>query len=566
MLGIWDGHDSGAALVSDKQIIYAANEERFTKRKLEINFPYHSIKAALDYAGIKTHDVEHIAFTTTEFTKTLERIFPSMKENYYQFRRRKMLRPSFENARHNLKYGLTSIGITPLAGTISSSIVSGKLRGMGFDKFKLHVVNHHTAHAATAAFTAQFKRSLVITLDGLGDGLSGSVSTLHNGKLERHMAIGARDSVGIFFEQVTNIIGMRELEDEGKVMAMADYSYPFDFDDNVLKDFFNVSGTQIHAKYGPVKQFNLLQRIAWQMPREQFAYMAQQLVENVVVKFASNVIDRYSIGDVAFAGGTFANIKANMKLRTLENLKHWYVFPHMGDGGMALGAALYTNYLINGTTNYEFAPYLGNSYTTEETEHILRSDRSLKYEIEDEHEHAKHAAELISKGNYLMWFQGRMEFGPRALGNRSILAPSDSEAVKERLNIHVKKREWFQPFAPSMLEEEAERMLDYDNKGYDKFMTSAYFVKEDLREREKSVIHIDGSARTHMVGKENGPYMDLLKNMKKNSGYGIVLNTSFNIHGMPIVMTPHDAIHTMKATKTKYMFINNIFITNRVGV
>jgi carbamoyltransferase len=566
VLGVWDGHDSGAALLKDKEIIFAANEERFTKRKLEVRFPYNAIKASLAYAKIKPEDVEHIAFTTTEFTKTLERMFPSMKENYYQFRRRKMLKPSFENERHNLKYTLTGIGVLPLCNSISSSIVGGRLKSIGFKNFKLHIVDHHTAHAATAAFTSPFRNSLVITLDGLGDGLSGSVSTLNKGKLERHMAIGARDSIGIFFEQVTNIVGMRELEDEGKVMAMADYSYPFDFEENRFKDFFTVSGTRISAKYSAVEQFSLLQRIAWQLPREQFAYMAQQLVENVVMKFVSNVIDRYSIGDVVFAGGTFANVKANMLLRNLEHLKHWYVFPHMGDGGMALGAALYTDYLLTGASDYNFVPYLGDSYTTEETESAIRSDRSLKYEIETDEQHAKHAAELINAGNYLMWFQGRMEYGPRALGNRSILAPSDSEEVKERLNLYVKKREWFQPFAPSMLEEESERMLEYDNKGYDKFMTSAYMVKKELRSKEKSVIHIDGSSRTHMVGHENPKYMALLKDVKKHSGYGIVLNTSFNIHGMPIVMTPADAIATMKANKTKYMFINNIFITNRSGI
>jgi len=566
VLGIWDGHDAGAALVSDKQIIYAANEERFTKRKLEVNFPFNAIKAALAYAKIKPDDVEHIAFTTTEFTKTLERMIPSMKENYYQFRRRKMLEPRFVNARHNLKYTLTGIGVLPLCDQISSSVVNGKLKSAGFSKYKLHIVDHHTAHAATAAFTAPFRDSLVITLDGLGDGLSGSVSTLKNGELERQMTVPARDSIGIFFEQVTNIVGMRELEDEGKVMAMADFSYPFTFEENKFKDFFSVSGTQIQSKYGPVKQYDLLQRMAWQMPREQFAYMAQQLMENVLTKFTSNVIDRYSIGDVTFAGGSFANIKANMLVRKLDQLKHWYIFPHMGDGGIALGAALYTNYKINGTTNYPFVPYLGESYTTEYTENVIKSDRSLTYAIESDEDHAKHAAELINKGNYLMWFQGRMEYGPRALGNRSILAPSDSETVKERLNLYVKKREWFQPFAPSMLEEEATRMLEFDDKGYDKFMTSAYFVKPELREKEKSVIHIDGSARTHMVGTENGPYMRLLKNIKNNSGYGIVLNTSFNIHGMPIVMTPEDAISTMKSSKTKYMFINNVFITNRAGV
>lgn len=566
ILGIWDGHDSGAALVDEKRIIYAANEERFTKRKLEVNFPYNAIKAALDYENIKPSDVEHVAFTTTEFTKTLERIFPSMKESYYKFRRRKMLKPHFENSRHNLKYSLTSIGILPACNSISSSIVAGKLRHMGFDKFKLHVVEHHTAHAATAAFTAPFSSSLVVTLDGLGDGLSGSVSTLHNGRLERHMTVSARDSLGIFYEQVTNIVGMRELEDEGKVMAMADYSYPFDFEDNMFKDFFTVSGTRITARYSTVKQFGLLQRIAWQMPREQFAYMAQQLVENMVTKFTSNAIDRYGRNEVTFAGGTFANIKANMKVRGLENLRRWHVFPHMGDGGIALGAALYTNYLLNGTSSYKFTPYTGASYTAEQTVEALKGDRSLIHEVSDEIENAKHAAELIAKGNYLFWFQGAMEYGPRALGHRSILAPSDSEKVKEKLNIYVKKREWFQPFAPSLLEEEAERMLHYDHKGYDKFMTSAYYLKDELHERERSVVHIDGSARTHMVGDENRGYQELLRQVRHACGYGIVLNTSFNIHGMPIAMAPEDAIATMKATKTKYMFINGVFVTNRSGV
>ncbi len=566
VLGVWDGHDSGAALVEGGNVVYAANEERFTKRKLEVRFPYHSITAALAYAGIKPKDVNHIAFTTTEFTKTLERVFPSMKENYYMFRRRKMLRPRMENARHNLKYRMTTIGVLPLCDRVSSSIVRRNLDSMGFGNYKLHIVDHHTAHASTAAFTSRFNNQLVVTLDGLGDGLSGSVSTLRRGKLERHIAIPARDSIGIFFEQVTNIVGMRELEDEGKVMAMADYSYPFGAEENKFKDFISVSGTRIRCKYSPVRQFEMLQRIAWQMPREQFAYMAQQLVENALLKFVSNSIDRYDVGDVAFSGGTFANIKANMMLRKLENLRHWYVFPHMGDGGMALGAAMYANYLETGTHSYpNFNPYLGNEYSTEHTEEKVRADRSLKYEVEDPKEHAAHAAELLSKGNYIMWFQGRMEYGPRALGDRSILAPSDSDEVKEKLNIYVKKREWFQPFAPSMLESEAERMLEYDGKGADKFMTSAFMIRKELREKEKSVMHIDGSARAHMVGNENQKYMELLGHMKKNTGYGIVLNTSFNIHGMPIVMTPEDALHTMKATKTKYMFINGIFVTNRSG-
>ena len=566
VLGLWDGHDAGAALLEDGNIVYAANEERFTKRKLEMKFPYNSIRAALDYAQIKPTDIENITYTTTEFTKTLERIYPGMKERYYLFRRRKIPKPRFEGFMHNLKYSMTGVGILPLCNTVSSSIISRQLRHMGFKNFKLRVVEHHTAHAATAAFTSGFKKSLVITLDGLGDGLSGSVSTFDNGKLERHISIPARDSLGIFFEQITNIIGMRELEDEGKVMAMADYSYPFDFDSNKLKDMFRVEGTIISAKYNARKQFAKLQSIGWQMPREQFSYMAQQLLENIVVKFVSNVVDRFSIGDVVLAGGLFSNIKANMKIRKLENVRHWYVFPHMGDGGIALGSALYTDYELNGSASHDFSAYLGNDYDAETTMQALKKDRSLETAKESHAEQARHAAELISNGNYVFWFQGRMEYGPRALGDRSILAPPDSESVKEKLNLYVKRREWFQPFAPSMLEEDLARVVDYDNKGYDRYMTMAYSVKDSARDATKSVVNVDYSARPQAVGQENPNYRELLDNMRKLTGYGLVLNTSFNLHGMPIVMTPEDAIATMKATKTKYMFINGVTVTNKRGV
>ena len=566
ILGIWDGHESGAALVEDKRIIYAANEERFTRRKMEIKFPYNSIKAALDYAKIGPGDIEHVAYTTTELTKTLERIMPYSKEYYYRFRRRKMLKPRFENLRHNLKYAMTTMGVVPGSGSISSYYISKGLKHMGFKNFKLHVVEHHVAHAATAAFTSGFNNSLVITVDGLGDGKSSSVSTFSKGKLERHSFNNVRNSIGIFYEQVTNILGMRELEDEGKIMAMADYSYPFEYEENKLRDFFAVSGTHIMAKYGPLKQFEMLQRISWQTPREQFAYMAQQVLENVLKEFTQNAIDEQGIGDVVFAGGTFSNVKANMVIRKLDGLKHWYVFPHMGDGGMALGGALYTNYQLNGISGYDFNAYLGGEYGEEETKAELKKDPDVVAHSEGLKESAVHAAELIDKGNYLFWFQGRMEYGPRALGNRSILAPSGDEKVKDKLNLYVKKREWFQPFAPSMLESECGRLLEYDSKGAPRYMTMAYETKSDVASRLSAVVHVDGTARPQAVGDENAPYRDLISHVRKLSGYGVVLNTSFNIHGEPIVMSPYDAIKTMKATKTKYMFINGLFVENKKGI
>ncbi len=561
VLGIWDGHDAGAALIKDNKIVFASNEERYTKRKLEIKFPYNSIRAALAYAKITPDEVKTIAFPTTEFAKTLSRVFPYQKEVHYKYRRRKMLRPRLTPLMRFMDYTQKGIGMLPLTGTISRSVVSRQLRSMGFKDFKLYNVDHHAAHAATAAFTSGFGKGIAITMDGLGDGLSGSVSMFGRGKIERVGTVSSRNSLGIFYEQVTNIVGMRELEDEGKVMAMACYSYPFPFEENKLRGLFTVEGTSIKAKYSPLMQYDVLSRIAWSLPREQFSYMAQQLLEHVLTAFVSNAVDEYGTGNIAMAGGLFSNVKANMQVREIPSVKEWFIFPHMGDGGTAMGAAMHVNYLINGVTDYEFPnAYLGDEFSDDQIKTALEKEKDITFEIDSDKN--AHAGELVSEDNYVFWYQGRMEYGPRALGNRSIVAKAGSEKVKEKLNVFVKQREWYQPFAPSMLEEEAERLLD-DIKGKDKFMTMAYKVKEGKEDVMKSAVHIDNTARPQMVGKENMNYRGLMERVKKELGYGVVLNTSFNIHGMPIVMSPEDALMTMKKTKTRHMFLGGFYVENK---
>jgi len=447
-----------------------------------------------------------------------------------------------------------------LCRTLSKAAVARRLRHMGFKNFKLYVVDHHTAHAATAAFASNFKDALVLTLDGYGDGLSGSISTFENNTLKRESTIKARNSIGILYEQVTNLVGMRELEDEGKVMAMADYSYPFKFEENKLRDFLKVEGLDVRAKYSPLRQYGVLEGIAWSTPREQLAYFAQQLTEKLLTELAENALNKFNMSNIAMAGGLFSNVKANMKVRMLDEVKEWFVFPHMGDGGMAMGAAMYTNYLINGISHYDFNAYLGDQYSEDYIEQLLKKEKGIYYQREKDK--ASHAAELISKDQYVFWFQGRMEYGPRALGNRSIIAKASSETVKDKLNLYVKQREWYQPFAPSMLEEEASKLIS-DLKGYDKFMTMAYAVREDKEEVMRSVVHVDNTARPQMVGEENRQYKEMLEKVRRREGYGVVLNTSFNIHGMPIVLSPEDAIETMKKTKTKYMFLEGFYVENR---
>jgi len=188
---------------------------------------------------------------------------------------------------------------------------------------------------------------------------------------------------------------------------------------------------------------------------------------------------------------------------------------------------------------------------------LKKFKNKVKFEKRDDT--AKFAGDLISRENYVFWYQGRVEIGPRALGNRSILAPAFSMEIKDKLNLAVKKRNWFQPFCPSLLIEESKKFFN-DIKGYDKYMTMGYRIRPEIRDRVKAVINIDGSARPQMLEDENPRYRKLIEQIKKNTGDGIVLNTSFNLHGYPIVRTPKDALETMLKTKTKYMFMENFFV------
>jgi carbamoyltransferase len=234
----------------------------------------------------------------------------------------------------------------------------------------------------------------------------------------------------------------------------------------------------------------------------------------------------------------------------------------MGDGGLAVGAALYVAYEELGIRPKRLENvYLGLDYSEDEVKNTLLK-YSDKINFEKLNSPEDYAADLINKGNYVFWFQGRMEYGPRALGNRSILAPADSEDVKELLNIQVKRREWFQPFCPSILEEDSSRVFeDYDNMP-DRFMTMTYMLKKELKKKYSAISNVDGSVRPQMVGKdENRRYRNLLENIKKEKGVGIVLNTSFNLHGEPIVCSPKDAIETQIKTKTKYMIIGDFLVT-----
>ncbi|MEI6127111.1 MAG: carbamoyltransferase C-terminal domain-containing protein [Pseudomonadota bacterium] len=559
ILGVWDGHDSGAAVIKDNTILVAINEERVTRRKLEIKFPEKSIQACLEFLHLSPRDIEAVAVSTSDFSKTLGRLFPSTKEEYYLIRRRKKAPGRLIDLKKKAKYKITETGSSALTKYLSTRYVRAALGAIGFENCRINLVDHHLCHAAAAAFCSGFNECLVVTIDGIGDALSGSISTLRQGALSRVAALSGRYSLGIFFEHVTNLMNMRELEDEGKVMALANYAYPVPDAENPLLDLITINGLEIKSPCSSLSMYGELKKNLWKYPSEQFAYMAQRTIEVKVCELVRNSIKATGLKKIAFAGGIFSNIKLNMHIRLMPEVEACYIFPHMGDGGLALGAALSLNHDLHKISAYPLHDiYLGREYADKE---ILAALQASGFSFRHCENIEAEAAKLIAAGQIVFWFQGRMEYGPRSLGNRSILALPNSAKIKDILNLRLKMRVWYQPFCPSMLEEDAREILEnYDGRP-NHFMTMGYMVKESKRRAVEGVTGIDGSCRPQMVTEQEPRYQKLLREIKKLTGAGILLNTSFNIHGEPLVCSPQDALATLKKTGNEYLVMGNYLIS-----
>lgn len=562
ILGIWDGHDSGAAIMNDGRVLAAVNEERFSRRKLEVSFPARSILESLDLCNLNPTDIDHIAVSTKDVAKTVARLFPSSKESYYRIRRRLQPPGLADRLRKRLKYRITEWSGSLITEKLSHYSLASELGLLGLSHIPLHLCDHHDCHAATAAWFSGFSQCTVLTLDGVGDGVSGTVSLLERGKLQTLVRIGARDSLGIFFEHVTNLLNMRELEDEGKVMALADFAPKLADADNPLLNLFAVEGLEIRARINGHALYRYLERTLFQNPMEQFAHMAQECLERVVKQWVQNAIATTKQNNLALAGGLFANIKLNATLRNMPEIDGCYIFPHMGDGGLAVGAAsqLYKRLRPDSEIIPLQTVALGRRFDHDVINASIIKNNMRSRTVADP---AKEAARLICAGEIIGWFQGGMEYGPRALGQRSILALADKPRLRHEINMALKRRAWYQPFCPSMLEGEAKRLLvDYDGVA-NRFMTMIYHFKDEFKELFAGVSGMNGSCRPQIVTRENGPYFRLLQELQAKTGYGIVLNTSFNQHGQPLVNSPDDALQVLQNSPMKFLLLENQLVESR---
>ena len=554
ILGIWDGHDSGIAVLSPDSIVLAVNEERFTGRKLEVEFPVNSLKTVTE-----TNKFLEAAYSTTDFSKTLARYFPSIKEQYYLLRRRKISPGFLSSLTKTLKYKTTKYGTNSLYKLFSDINIKHKLSGISPALSQVRSHEHHWCHLCSAAFTAGQGDRTVISLDGVGDGRSGAVAELRNGKLNLISSIDAETSIGIFFEHITNLLNMRELEDEGKVMALADFSYRVEDTDNPLFDFIWTDGLKLNSSYSASKMYGKLKKIFHQYPSEQFSYMAQRVLESCVTKLVDNAVKKTGISDIAYSGGVAANVKANMQINEMRSVNKMHVFPHMGDGGLAMGAALASAYENWGTTYYNLGnSFLGNKYSRDEIEKFFKSKNIDFIFVENIEEKA---AELICNGEIIPYYTGRMEYGPRALGNRSILALPGSLEIKNRLNLLLKKRVYYQPFCPSILESDAEKILSNTNN-FNPYMTIAFRVRKEYLPALQGVINIDGTCRPQILPDDSDiSIARILRAVKKKNGLGVLLNTSLNIHGYPIARTPAEALKVFTEMNVNYGVMDKFLIS-----
>jgi carbamoyltransferase len=559
ILGIWDGHDSGAALLTDGRLRFAVNEERLTRRKLEIVFPSRSIDACLGHASLRPEEIHVVAATTSDPAKTLGRLWPGSKERYYAVRRRKMPPGPLAGLTRTVKYRMTEWRPNAVSRMLSHAVLSREIRSRGFTSAKLRIVDHHEAHAAGAAWASGFDRCAVLTIDGLGDGLSATISTFADGHLTRVAASSARNSIGVFFEQVTNLLNMRELEDEGKVMALADYAAPIADLDNPLLPWVSVRNGVIKLKWPGHALRSRLSRVHWRYPNEQFAYLAQRTVEQVTTALARDAVRLTGHRRLALAGGVASNVKATRQVRLLADVDEVFVFPHMGDGGLALGAAASVAAASAETPRLDLTRLdLGPAFDRAAIEASLRA---AGLPLTCAGNLACRVAELLERGAIVMWFQGAMEYGPRALGCRSVLARPDRVDLRDRLNLVLKRRVWYQPFCPSLLESEAARVLADWTGGRNRAMTMAYEVADEYRDRLAAVISVDGTCRPQIVGDEQpGSFADLLRLGRRHWNIGAVLNTSFNIHGEPLVCSPEEAIDVFRRSGADALAIDPFLV------
>lgn len=556
-------HDSSAALLIDDKIVAAAQEERFTRVKHDRSFPSEACKYCLDEAGLSLDDIDAVVFYEKPFTK-FERILVSTIATFPKSCKMFLkVIPIWLKEKLNMRR-LLSKELKKVFGTTPKAI-----------KF----TEHHLSHAAFAYCASGYKEADILVVDAVGEWATTSIMNAKGASIEVIEEQRFPDSIGLLYSAFTQYLGFKVNSDEYKVMGLAPYG---EKESAQSKEFIRKIETVLIQKKEISHRLNLsyfsfqygdrmIDNKKWEhlfgMPVRQpneplqqvhknLAFAIQSVTETILQKILEQMKSESNSDNLCICGGVALNCAANGNLAHKGIYSNIYVPFAPGDCGCAIGAALAYSMLMTGNIKYKISPYLGPQFPNEEILNAL-ANNSLDYiECSNEDELCNKTAALIAEGAIVGWFQGRMELGPRALGNRSILADARQPDMKHKVNSRIKFRESFRPFAPSVM---AEYAHDYfSGCGESPFMMFTYPVKASTL---PAVTHIDSSARIQTVSeKDNALYYRLLKSFYNITGCPVILNTSFNVMGEPIVCTPVDAVNTFKKSGLDYLVIGKFIV------
>ncbi len=542
-------HDPSAVLFIDGQPVYGAEEERFSREKHAFNtFPKNAIEACLDFKQLHISDIDKVIIPWQPRK--------GQKNNVYNIVRNRLNTPLRAKCYHLLESVLTF--------AVAPGKIELELSRIGTPVPPIEFENHHLCHAASAFFPSGFENALILTADGQGNRYSTVVWKGTPGGIEKIQSYNETNSLGKFYSAITVFLGYRANNGEGKVMGLAPYGSPNEGIEETLRgqidtganyDVTEIAGGGVENLEGLFDRERVTNPGEFSDWEKDLAFVAQSILEEIVSNIVSKYCKDLDTCNVCLAGGVALNCKMNKRIIELDAVDNAFIQPIAHDAGTALGAGLLQNRVSN-VSKMENV-YLGSEYTTEE---IIDSIEEFKldYSLHDDLERV--VAEQLADGALVGWYQGRLEMGPRALGNRSILADPRTEESRDRVNEFVKHRESWRPFAPSLLEGAIEEYLISGEPA--PFMIKTFDVPQDVKDDISAVLHpADDTTRPQTVREDqNKRYYDLIKAFEAITGVPVVLNTSFNDRGEPIVRTPTEAIKDFFAMGLDILVIEDVLL------
>ena len=560
VLGISDNHDSGACLIREGRVLSAVNEERLARKKLIGGFPYRSIQKVMDEARVGPQDIDAVVLASLMTPAAILRLCEGLHDG---LRRDSSSFSYLLNAYIIYQVLADKLKIPrQLESFISVRVIKAKLKELGL-RVPVTAVDHHYAHAAGAYYTGGFDTpALIITADAMGDALSVTVNIGKDKVIQRVFSQSGFSAISTYYSRLTEFLGFRPVRHEGKITSLAGYGRS---DPQILE----LAENQLRFVAGK-KAFNLKNHFFPEAPDdrwhkklkayspEDIAYNFQKNFEDQIVRFVQYWISRTGLRNLGLSGGAFANVSLNRRISRINEVEKLYVFPHMGDGGLSLGAGL--AFLKPDPFYFEHI-YFGPEYGEEEIKKAI-SGRNIAHTFFEEEALCARIAGILSQGKTVAHFNGKMEYGPRALGNRSILYRADDPDVLHRLNNKLKRTD-FMPFAPVTADSESDRLytgtakIEYTLR----FMNIAVDCTPEMKSKCPGAVHADGTARPQILRREDNPRLyRILRAYKDLKGTSTVINTSFNKHEEPIVCSPEDAVRSFLECELDCLVLNNFLI------